>query len=592
MNPDIYESTDVHVWLCTWVASQPEGNTATLRSWLGEQLGIGVVQVRALLDGKRYLTLEHVDVLARITGLDAEGREYLRRLIVLQRATTREHMAAQLSVWEIYAAKQGAAQAEVARLLARPVTGPVEAAFLPALPLLAELPGAEISTACLSDLLLLPPEPSGLERVVEDWRAGARFGDPDGTRFCAMPGPGLGRGQGAEVWEGCFTLARHSLLSVRAEDRDYHPIIWAVDQEAVDAANTALLRLGKALRVIVRRHAEARPGRVLMLLAENFRVSKVLRAPDAEYRPGLVSDPAPLRAQRKRATKGQDSQNGAKLDGSEPCLYRHLDFRTFAKTWVAHRGDRGRVNSATWLARQTGLSRTLSNDLCTGAAHLQFDHIPGVIAAFQLQESDAAYLEGLVRYRTAKSPLARARERTLLLGYAADRGVRTPQGEHFRFSAHWAPPALNELFSLPGAWTDRAWAHFALEGRVPLDEAADYLETLFELGLLDRETGQPRSSAVFQEPDLAIQAKLAAYSLQDSLLDLLRSELLLPVPDRTLLGWVFTIPEAAWPLVLERVAAYSAEVLRLYQAASQRKCPDRVVITATHLFPLVRMGAP
>ena len=592
MLPSIYDSTDVRAWLCRWIAHQPEGASKKHLTWLGEQLGVELAHVRLLLTGERRLQLEWVEPLSRVAGLDAEEREYLRRLILLQRASPREAAELTRSVWEIYAAKQGVAPAEVARLLrrAQPV-GPVELALLPALPLLAELPGVELDPEGLDAALILPPDPGALARVLARWRDGETFGAPSGARFSAIPGPGPRQGLGASVWEGCLGLARHSLVAIPGDQREFHILVWAVDELAVRQAEAALRRLARALRSLVRRHAESRVGQVLMLLCETHRASEVLRPPAHEYRPAFVSGEGRLRVGEKSGTEEQDSTTTTPPPEPIPCLYRFLEFVHFARTWVDQRRTRGQVCSATWLSKRAGLSRTLCNNLCTGASLLRLEHIPGVIRAFGLIPEDAPYLEGMSRYTTASDPLAKARERSLLLRYAAERQIRTVQGEHFRFLSHWAPLVVYEMASLPAFWLDRSWLHYALRGRVHWEEAGEILETLFHLGLLDRETGRPLTNSALREVELEESIRLAGFNGQDSVLELLIRELLFPVPDRLQLGWVLAVPDSVFSQVLERVAAYHHEVQQIYEAAATRPTQlDRVVITATQLFPLARLS--
>lgn len=591
MLPSIYTFTDVRAWLCSWIAHQPDGGTRGYRTWLGEQLGIELPHVRLLLTGERRLQLEWIEPLSRIASLDAEGREYLRRLILLQRASPREAAELTRSVWEIYAAKQGVAPAEIARLLRADLpVGPVELALLPALPLLAELPGVDLDPEGLDAALILAPDPAALGRVLARWRAGETFGEPDGARFCAIPGPGPGHGLGAGVWEGCYGLARHSLIAIPAEERCYHALVWAVDQRAVQEADAALVRLGRAVRGIVRRHAERPVGRVMALLCATHRVNDVLRPPTHENRPPVDLAPSLLSAGEKTATEGEHSAIATPKPEPNPCLYRFLDFAHFARTWVDQRRNRGQVCSATFLSSRSGLSRTLCNDLCTGASLLRLEHIPGVLRAFQLTAQDTPYLEGLSRYALATDPLAKARERALLVRYAAERGIRTPQGEHFRFASHWAPQVIYELASLPAFRHQRSWIHYALQGRVHWEEAGEILETLAHLRLLDPTTGRPVAGAVIQGPRLEEATRLAGFRLHDSVLELLTHELLFPAPDRIARGWMLAIPEAALPQVQDKLSLFQLELRQIYEAASARPLDlDRVVITATQLFPLARL---
>ena len=177
LNPSIYAHTDPRPWVAAWIAHNSEEDPRPLLEWLARGLGLEVDTLQAILRKARRFQLEHTGPLAELIGLDTEAAEYLRRLIVLQAAEPRDGAQARRSVWEIYAVKQGIAPVELTRIHREAeVRGPVELALLPALPLLLELPGVELSPEGLEPALLLPPSPAALADLIEDWREGARMG--------------------------------------------------------------------------------------------------------------------------------------------------------------------------------------------------------------------------------------------------------------------------------------------------------------------------------------------------------------------------------------------------------------------------------
>lgn len=107
MTPSIYDFADVRAWFCAWLAHHPDSGTRKLRRWVGRQLKLKASALGMVIGGERSFQNEWIDALASMAGLDADGREYLRRLIALQDAGPREAGDVQRSVWEIYAARHG-----------------------------------------------------------------------------------------------------------------------------------------------------------------------------------------------------------------------------------------------------------------------------------------------------------------------------------------------------------------------------------------------------------------------------------------------------------------------------------------------------
>ena len=589
MNPSIYAHTDPRPWVAAWIAHNSEEDPRPLLEWLARGLGLEVDTLQAILRKARRFQLEHTGPLAELIGLDTEAAEYLRRLIALQAAEPRDGAQARRSVWEIYAVKQGIAPVELTRIHREAeVRGPVELALLPALPLLLELPGVELSPEGLEPALLLPPSPAALADLIEDWREGARMGTPDGARFATLAGPGDPGGLGAEVWSGSLELARHSVLAIPAEERNYGVLVWAVDEPAQTRLEAAERRLVRGCRGLVRRSAEAPVGAVYMLLVETHRASLVLRVPDAESRSPVVGGGRRLRRAAKSAIDAGNAPRGGAAQEPDPCLYRFLEFQNYLQSWRSAREQRGHPCSYAWLEKYSGLGGTVCYNLVHGQTKLRPEHIEGLGKVLKLSPPEMAYLEGMCRYAQAKDVASKARARALLARYAAEQGYRTLDGESYRFLSHWMPQVIYELCALPGAYAQRSWVHYALGGRVHWEEAEDALKLLATLGLLDPATGRPRPGAMVGEPESEEITRLAHFRLHESVLHLLQGELLFPAPDRRAQGLVFALPRSVWPAARELHARYLAEVQAIFEAATARGRPDRVLISATQLFPLAR----
>lgn len=234
-------------WPSSWAAAQRSwaAPAARIRSRLGGKADL----LRLILRQERTLQEAHIEPLARLTGLDAEAREYLRRLVALQLAGPKEAEQAQRSVWEIFAVKQGVPPAELARVARpEPEAGPVELALLPALPILAELPGVTLSPDGLERPLELPPSPSALASLCARWRQGARAGQVEGARFATLGDPGLDGDLEAE--DALATLDALGLLD--AVTRRPRPLAASRVPEAEEVPRLAAFRMHESVLDLLR----------------------------------------------------------------------------------------------------------------------------------------------------------------------------------------------------------------------------------------------------------------------------------------------------------------------------------------------------
>lgn len=150
-------------------------------------------------------------------------------------------------------------------------------------------------------------------------------------------------------------------------------------------------------------------------------------ARDGERPPVEVSGP-PLQVDMGMISQRERAQDKGSSEEGRPCIYRYLAFAPFAQAWIAWRTRRGEPCSATYLAERMGVSRTLANDLCRGAAGLLPQHVPGAIRAFNLDLDEGAYLEGLARLALATDREDRARELQALTLFEANRSADAFRG--------------------------------------------------------------------------------------------------------------------------------------------------------------------
>lgn len=590
IHPKIYTFTNLRSFLAACVAMQPEGSRDETARWLARHLGCSREWVWNLVSGERKLPPEKVTALARALGLDEAEREYLRRLVEFENATVENLREARLALWRLHAEQTKLPTSEIDAMLAREeVPGAAEGALLPVLAVLDQQ-AKLLDPRAIAPLLLVPPDPTRLATALSQLAEAPPSGELLSPRLLALDPPGFPDESETLMWHGLFDLAREGLVRTTPSERDFYAVTWSVDGRASAEVARATEKLGRGLRALVRRTAEQPVDRLHLVLVEQQRLSEVLWRDGGKKRPPAGTEPPglPLPTPPSRVQEGSPQ---TRERGERPCLYLYLDFSRYARDWIAWRRLEGSPCSASWLARRMGTGKTLANDLCTGAALLRPGHVPGVAHAFGLTDEEAIYLEGLARLNLATHPEDRARERHALLAWAAERGVRTTEGEDFRASSHWAPRAVHALSFLRAFQDNPAWISIALRGRIPWRDVPELLTVMQGAGLLEPGPGGALRPAAYHVRNPYSHAGLARFAYHDSLLRLCQSELRSPTRDQLFRGYVLALPDAARPALREHLAAFKAAQLAAYQAADTRgvtgsEGPDRVVVGSLQHLPL------
>ncbi len=349
--------------------------------------------------------------------------------------------------------------------------------------------------------------------------------------------------------------------------------------EAIDALEAELLGL-------VAETASAPVAQLLQVQVEQVRLTEpTLRgagSPEPQLPPPLTS--------KILGSRVIGSPNATPEELKRPCLFDALEFHPFAQRWIAWRRASGRPCSAAWLADQMRVGETLANDLSTGRARPKPRHVPGLVRAYGLTPKEATFLEGIARHELATDLEDKARQRMALLRYAVDQGARHPVGERWRVAAHWGPRAIWGLSTLTGFWANPIWISLALRGRLPVAQAKDMLQTLIYTGLL-----VPAGEGVLRVAEPTIQLtppdqEVADFALHDSVLDLLRQEVLVAAPDQRFLALNLMLPAEAVPRAFAMGEGFRDRMLSIIAAAQLRveageSPPCALMLTATQIFP-------
>ncbi len=589
---DIFEHTNVARLLAAWVASQPDGVRDEAVRRLARELGCSRALVWNLIGGDRKVKAEQVPALARVLELSEEQREYLRRVVAVHEATPQELKAAALSMWELQARHIDVPTGEIAALQAEDVpSGAAGAALLPALRLLDGL-GARPEARELQQLLILPPLPDALKEAVALRDRGEGAGERLDPRLWRMPEPAQPEDPETLLWHGLEAQAGEHLLGLRPAERDFKMAILSADGPARHALEQAQEELEAGLLALVQAHAQGPVGRTVVVLSHVLTLSRVMPTRPASC-PTPATDPEPLSTPDASATvqegAGQPA-DAAPLDPGRPCLYHHLSLASYGRAWQRWQETRKRPLSLRWLAKRAELSPSYVHALITGAALLPVHHVPALARAFDLDEDERQYLEGLALLARATDREEQWRLKHSLLRFAAQKKHRTLEGERFRAFATWAPLAVLALADLPVFRNNVAWISLALNGRVTLQEARELVPILMGAGLLaPSEVGPPRPT-ISESIDDPFRG-LAGFSCYYSLLRLQRGELMFPTEDRRYRGWTLALPEEADVELRALLLRHVARITEVHGACQARRQtgqspPDRVVLCSQQLYPL------
>lgn len=590
--PDIFAFTNVPDLLAACLGLREGAPPTAMAEWLAEDLEVSTEQIFNLQSGSRKVQLDQVEIISRVMKLSEEGKEYLRRLVVMQNADTDGLKAARLSVWEMHAAHRGIPAEAVAAIFSREhVHGAEEGALLPALTVLHSLSGSW-DPRLLGPMLVTPPDPARLRAACSLAAEGTTLGRWLSPRLFAIDPPGGPDALSTATWHGIFDQVRESVHRVPVGERAAVSITWNADEIAARAAERALGGLERDFRAILSRTGESAVTRLYSAVTSHMVLTDFVSrdCPAVETRASVL----PVQREWSRTPLG--SRHLPSSPDGRPCIYASLRFADFAQPWIQWQKGLGKQASAAILAKRMGVSRSLANNISNGTTELRPEHVQKVIAAYGLSDDDGAYAEGLARYAVATDARDRARERRALLDFAAARGVRTPESEEWRVSSYWGARAVWALGFLPFFRPNAAWVYLALRGRVPLDLAVELEHALLATGLWVKSPSglvRPATELVRLDRLDTTVAGIAANSCHDSLCRMLQHELAFPWPGQQRRAWVLALPDAAVPMMRTRLEAFWAQISGLGVAAQERAARgettlDRLLLTCFDFFPLTR----
>ena len=223
-----------------------------------------------------------------------------------------------------------------------------------------------------------------------------------------------------------------------------------------------------------------------------------------------------------------------------PNVYAYLDYRVFLRDWFDARKREDDSYSYAAFAKDGGCSKSALANVLSGARNPRSGTLDAFARAMGLSPSERNYLGLLVELAAAQDVQTRQAVMSRILAKEQYKQVRLaesePEAAVFRYLEHWYLPATRELAMLPEFRADAAWVASMLQPPISEDQAAEALDTLFELDFLrwkDDGGVEPRDVRFGTEPETNHAAVMRFY--QQEIPELLR-KLRGDVPDEQHLG--------------------------------------------------------
>lgn len=281
--------------------------------------------------------------------------------------------------------------------------------------------------------------------------------------------------------------------------------------------------------------------------------------------------------------------------GIEPDLYSYLSYRDYLNDWFAARKAADKRYSHRLFARRAGVSSpSLLKEVISGRRNLTPATLEGFIDALGLGEDDASFFGALVQLDQAATDEERNTAWEQVASSRRFRSARPIEGATVRYLSNWYCPAIRELALCPGFQDDPEWVRQQLQPTITKAEARQALETLFQLGLLERVDDQVRAVDVSLATPHEV-AGLAAHNYHHQMLQQAWDSIERADPDeRHLLGVTVAIPESLVGELKRELDAFQERLLHLCDNAisgDDAQPAERVVQLQLAMFPLTRGSA-
>lgn len=264
-------------------------------------------------------------------------------------------------------------------------------------------------------------------------------------------------------------------------------------------------------------------------------------------------------------------------------MFRYLDYRSYLADFYAAKKKRGFSFRA--FSRTAGLGAPNYLKLVIGGQrNLTAEMAERFAEACGLQNDAADYFKHLVEFNQAQSQEKRNAAYERLTGFQRYRKAQRVEVAHAAYHSTWYLPAIRELVVSPAFREDPEWIAAVLVPPIKPQEAKSALETLLDLGFLNRDPhGQLRQSSAVVSTGAQTQGMHIRNYHAQMLARAQASMELVPAASRDITSLTFCLPEDGIEKLKQRLAEFRRELIELAESSSDR---GQVVQLNLQLFPL------
>jgi uncharacterized protein (TIGR02147 family) len=268
-----------------------------------------------------------------------------------------------------------------------------------------------------------------------------------------------------------------------------------------------------------------------------------------------------------------------------PDVFEYLEHRAFLRDYYAQQKQARRGFSHRAFSRRVGLgSPNHLKRVMDGERNLTLEMAARFAQALGLSGEGADYFVQLVRLGQSKNSVERSRAYEALSRCKAYRRTRRLDLAHAAYHSTWYIPAVRELAGRHDFRSDPKWIAARLVPPIKPAEARAALDTLLEIGLLERDAQGKIAQAeplITTGPEMhalhiANYHRIAMQKAAESI-DLVASD------RRDISAVVLLVGEDAMARIKQRVQRFRRELLELALAEQQ---PTQVIQMNFQLFPL------
>ena len=267
-----------------------------------------------------------------------------------------------------------------------------------------------------------------------------------------------------------------------------------------------------------------------------------------------------------------------------PSVYEYLDVRTYLRDLYAAKKVQGRGFSYRAFSRRAGLSSPNHlKRVIDGERRLTPPMALTYAEAIGLDPRETEYFQAMAEFSSAQTTAKRAEAFQRLAGFRQVQREHRLEFAHAAYHSRWYLPAIRELVLHPEFQEDPAWIAPRMLPPIRQAEAAEALDILFELGLLDRdEDGRVIQGDAVLSTGPETGMYVASYhramlERASEAIDLVHRD------DRDISSITFAGDDATLHEIKGRIQRFRKELVAIAAAAPPG---DRVIQLNFQLFPL------